>query len=166
MNPTDTTWEARLAELWAAIDTLAEDDFMARMEGLLAELPEDSTIARYERGGAFDSTGHPDRAVPLYREALALGLDSERRRMAVIQLASSLRNLGEVDESIALLTAERAKPGNLEDALDGFLALALADAGREREAAALALTALSRHMTRYRRSLANYAEDLRRRAAG
>ena len=58
----------------------------------------------------------------------------------------------------ALLTAEReAGSDDLDDAVDAFLALALVDAGREREAVAVALTALSRHRTRYRRSLTNYA---------
>ena len=38
---------------------------------------------------------------------------------------------------------------------------ALADTGRERDAVALALTALARHLPRYTRSLAAYADDLR-----
>lgn len=41
-----------------------------------------------------------------------------------------------------------------------FLALALADVSREREALSLALTALSRHLPRYNRSLANYAQAI------
>jgi tetratricopeptide (TPR) repeat protein len=131
------------------------------MDALIAELPDGSAIAAYERGSAFDSTGHSDLAVPLYRQALAEGLPPGRRRQAVIQLASSLRNLGEVEESVALLTTERAAGyDELDDAVDAFLALSQADAGREREAVATALTALSRHMTRYRRSLSAYAEEL------
>ncbi|MEO7909632.1 MAG: tetratricopeptide repeat protein, partial [Roseiflexaceae bacterium] len=39
-------------------------------------------------------------------------------------------------------------------------ALALVDTGREREAVSVAVTALSRHMIRYRRSMANYARLL------
>ena len=155
-------WEQRLADLWASIDDHTETAFMAQIDALVAELPESSSaIAAYERGSAFDSTGHSDLAVPLYRQALAEGLSPSRRRQAVIQLASSLRNLGEVEESIALLTTERAADSDaLDDAVDGFLALSQADAGREREAVATALTALSRHMTRYRRSLSAYAEEL------
>ena len=37
---------------------------------------------------------------------------------------------------------------------------ALADTGRERGAVSVALLALSNHMTRYRRSLTNYAHAL------
>ncbi len=79
----------------------------------------------------------------------------------MIQLASSLRNLGEVDESVRLLTAERDTGSDeLDDAVRAFLALALTDAGREREAVGIALTALAPHLSRYRRSVTNYASEL------
>jgi hypothetical protein len=38
--------------------------------------------------------------------------------------------------------------------------LALVDTGREREAVSVALTALAPHLTRYQRSLGNYARLL------
>jgi hypothetical protein len=151
--------EQRLADLWASIDELDEREFLARMDQLAGELP--PAEAAYERGGAFDSTGHPDRAVPLYRDALELGLEGSRRRRAVIQLASSLRNLGDVEESVALLTAERsAGSDELDDAVSAFLALALVSAGREREAVSLVLAALAPHLPRYQRSVTNYAQDI------
>jgi hypothetical protein len=76
-------------------------------------------------------------------------------------MASSLRNIGRAPESVALLTAERnAGSDDLDDAVSAFLALALVDTGREREAVSVALTALSRHLTRYQRSLANYAHQI------
>jgi Tetratrico peptide repeat len=96
--------------------------------------------------------------VPLYRRARELGLAGERRRRAAVQLASSLRNLGETAECVALMEAELTQPSDrLDDAVRAFLALALADTGREREAVALALTALAPHLPRYRRSVAAYA---------
>ncbi len=99
--------------------------------------------------------------MPLYRRALELGLGEDRRRQAVIQLASSLRNLGEASESATLLRAERDRRSDeLDDAVDAFLALALVDLGREREAAGLALGALAGHLPRYQRSLANYAREI------
>jgi hypothetical protein len=151
-------WEQRLADLWASIDDHSEQEFLSRMEDLVAELPADSAVAVFERAGSLDSTGHSDLAVPLYRQALELGLQGERRRQAVIQLASSLRNIGQASESVALLTTERElESDDLDDAVSATLALALVDTGREREAVSVALTALSRHMTRYRRSMANYA---------
>lgn len=156
-----TDWERRLAELWASIDDLGEASFLARLEELAAELPVDSAVAAFERASSLDSTGHSDRAAPLYRQALDAGLQGERRRRAVIQLASSLRNVGRAEESVALLAAERdAGSDHLDDAVSAFLALALVDTGREREAVALALTALAPHLPRYQRSLANYARAL------
>jgi hypothetical protein len=97
----------------------------------------------------------------LYEQALELGLTGVRRRRAVIQLASSLRNLGRAQESVALLSAERAAGSDeLDDAVSAFLALALVDTGREREAVSLALGALARHLPRYQRSVTNYAKSL------
>lgn len=61
-------------------------------------------MALFERAGAHDSTGEPERAAPLYQQALAANLSGGRRRAAVIQLASTLRNLGRADESVAMLS--------------------------------------------------------------
>lgn len=157
----DHDWERRLADLWSALDDIDENEFRSRMDALVLELPQESPIGPFERASALDSTGYSDRAVPLYREALERGLDGSRRRRAVIQLASSLRNLGHAEESVRLLRAERERGSDeLDDAVTGFLALALADTGREREAAALAIGALAPHLPRYQRSMARYADDL------
>jgi tetratricopeptide (TPR) repeat protein len=154
-------WEERLAALWTSFDDYGEEAFLSAMEALVAELPLDSPVAAFELAGAHDSTGQEERAVALYRRALDLGLSGGRRRRAVIQLASSLRNVGQAAAGIALLRAEReAGSDELDDAVSAFLALALVDIGREREAAALALAALARHLPRYQRSLANYAREL------
>ncbi|TMH65869.1 MAG: tetratricopeptide repeat protein [Betaproteobacteria bacterium] len=135
-------WEQRLADLWASIDQLSEQAFLSKMEFLVAELPPDSAVAAFERAGSFDSTGHSDLAVPLYRN----------------QMASSFHNLGQASESVPLLMAERERQSDdLDDAVSAALALALVDVGREREAVSIAVTALSRQMTRCRRSMANYA---------
>ena len=84
-----------------------------------------------------------------------------RRRRSVIQLASSLRNVGQAEESVALLEAEREQPSDeLDDAVAAVLALALADTGREREAVSVAVAALAPHLPRYQRSMANYARLL------
>jgi tetratricopeptide (TPR) repeat protein len=154
-------WDRRLALLWQTIDDQPEDDFLAAIENLVAELQPDDPIGFFENASAFDSTGHPDRAVPLYRRALERGLSGQRRRRAVIQLASSLRNLGAAEESVALLADELAAGSDdLDDAVRAFLALALTSVGREREAVSLALTALAPHLTRYSRSLAAYADEI------
>jgi Flp pilus assembly protein TadD len=157
----DADWEQRVADAWASIDEWSEPEFLALIEGLAAELPPGSARAAFERACAFDSTGHSDRAVPLYREALEIGLTGENRRRAVIQMSSSLRNLGRPEESVALLTAEMdAGSDHLDDAVRATLALALTDVGREREAVSLAVGALARHLPRYQRSMAGYARQL------
>ncbi|MGW3294467.1 tetratricopeptide repeat protein [Streptomyces xiamenensis] len=156
-------WERRSAALWAAIDTYGDEArFRAAVGELAAELPPGSAVADFERGCAYDSTGHPDRAVEHYRRALATGgLPGERRRRAVIQLASSLRNLGHPQEAVDLLTVELAAGSDhLDDAVRATLALALTGVGREREAVSVALTALAPHLPRYQRSMAAYARLL------
>jgi hypothetical protein len=76
-------------------------------------------------------------------------------------MASSLRNIGKPQDAVALLTAEANAPSdNLDGAVATFLALALVDVGREREAVAVAVTALSKYLPRYNRSVARYAQDL------
>lgn len=157
----DADWEWRLAALWADLDTYAEPAFRDRMLALTAELPPGSPVALFENGGARDSTGDPDRAVQLYTAALAAGLQGIRRRRAVIQLASSKRNLGAPEEALRLLTAEAAAGSDeLDGALATFRALVLADLGREREGLSVALTALSAYLPRYHRSVARYAQAL------
>jgi hypothetical protein len=99
-------WEQRLADAWASIEKRTEPEFLALIEKLATELPADSGIGYFERASSFDSMGHSDLAVPLYRKALDVGLSGERRRRAVIQLASSLRNVGRPEESVALLRTE------------------------------------------------------------
>jgi Tetratrico peptide repeat len=154
-------WEQRSAALWNTIDTAPPDLFFAQVMHLVAELPASSPVGRFELACAHDSLGHPELAVPLYRAALAGGLGGMRRRRATIQLSSSLRNLGHAAEAAALLTVELgADSDELDAAVQAFLALALADLGRERDALRLGLTALSSYLPRYKRSLARYAAEL------
>lgn len=157
----DAAWEQRIAQAWAAIDDTPPDAFVDRIEQLAAELPPQHAVGLFERACAQDSTGHPDAAVPLYRAALTQGLSGLRRRRATIQMASSLRNLGQPEQAASLLTAELDAPSDeLDGAVRAFLALALADLGREREALVHTLTALSHSLPRYNRSLARYASEL------
>ena len=158
---TTPDWEERVAAAWATFDERTDDANRVLIESLAAELPADSPVASFERACVFDSTDASDLAVPLYQEALARGLPVGRRRRAVIQLASSLRNIGRADESVALLMEELgAASDELDDAVRAFLALALTDVGREREAVSQALTALGPHLPRYQRSLGAYARAL------
>jgi tetratricopeptide (TPR) repeat protein len=163
-------WEKRIGDAWASIDDYEdrEVDFRAVIDSLAGELPDGDPIAAFERACAWDSTGRSDRAVPLYEWALDHGLAGYRRRRAVIQLASSLRNIGQVEKAIKLLEAERSidpvtvddQTRTLADAISAVLALCLVDAGRGREAVSVAVAALAPHLPRYQRSMANYARHL------
>jgi tetratricopeptide (TPR) repeat protein len=162
MNDTTTFWEQRVATLWQSLNNYEADEFIAQLELLLSELEPGSAIALFERGAAHDSTGKPALAVALYEAALHAGLNGLRRRRAVIQMASSLRNLGNAGRAEQMLRAELALPQDeLTEAVRAFLALALVDLGHEREAVAVSLQALSSYLPRYNRSLARYAEQLK-----
>ncbi|MFI5974736.1 tetratricopeptide repeat protein [Streptomyces sp. NPDC051452] len=157
-------WEDRVAAAWASFDAYPQErahEFRAVIDALAAELPDDSALGPFERACAWDSTGHSDKAVPLYREALARGLDGYKGRRARIQLSSSLRNTGRAEEGVRLLTPELDGPSDeLDDAVRACLALCLSSLGRDREGLSLVLGALAPHLPRYQRSMANYARAL------
>ncbi|MEU7425378.1 tetratricopeptide repeat protein [Streptomyces sp. NPDC048362] len=157
-------WEDRVAAAWASFDAYPQErahEFRAVIDALAAELPDGSALGPFERACAWDSTGHSDEAVPLYREALARGLDGYKGRRARIQLSSSLRNTGRAEEGVRLLTPELDGPSDeLDDAVRACLALCLSSLGRDREGLSLVLGALAPHLPRYQRSMANYARAL------
>lgn len=163
----DQGWEDRVTAAWATFDDYPEEraaDFRAVIDALAAELPDGSPLRPFERACAWDSTGHSDQAVPLYREALARGLSESsgyKGRRAKIQLSSSLRNIGQAEEGVKLLTPELDAPSDeLDDAVRACLALCLSSLGRDREGLSLVLGALAPHLPRYQRSMANYARAL------
>lgn len=163
----DQDWEDRVTAAWATFDNYAEEDaadFRAVVDALVAELPDGSPLGPFEQASAWDSTGHSDKAEPLYREALARGLSEHsgyKGRRAKIQLSSSLRNIGRAEEGVKLLTPELDGPSDeLDDAVRACLALCLSSLGRDREGLSLVLGALAPHLPRYQRSMANYARAL------
>ena len=165
--PVNEDWEKRVDAAWASFDEYPEEraaEFRAVIDALVAELPDGSPLGAFERACAWDSTGHSDKAAPLYREALAKGLGQEsgyKGRRAKIQLSSSLRNIGQAEEGVKLLTPELDGPSDeLDDAVRATLALCLSSLGRDREGLSLVLGALAPHLPRYQRSMANYARAL------
>ncbi|MBW9092207.1 tetratricopeptide repeat protein [Microbacterium jejuense] len=159
-----TSWDDRVAEFWDTADD-ADPAVVDRMRELVAERPADDPAALFEWASVLDFVGREDEAVAQYRAALAAGLDGDRMPQAVVQLASSLRNIGRADEGIELLWAlgDETVAGA---AVHAFLALCLRDAGRPDEAFAVALRALAPTLPMYGRSIAAYADELDGRASG
>jgi len=161
MNLKSETWEERCKGLWNQLDQLDSEQFINQMKHLVSELSPQEPIGYFELACAQDSTGHSDIAIPLYEKALSLGLSGIRRRRAVIQMSSSLRNIGKPEFAIKLLSEELLTSSDeLDGAVHAFLALALADIGNERLALQYSLKALAKYLPRYNRSLANYADLL------
>jgi hypothetical protein len=97
----EADWERRVADAWASVDRLPEDEFRTSIERLAAELPADSGVGWFGRASALDSTGHPDLAVPQYREALALVDTGREREAAAIALAVLAPHLPRYQRSLA-----------------------------------------------------------------
>jgi tetratricopeptide (TPR) repeat protein len=112
----------------------------------------------YERGGEHDSAGREDQAIPLYERALAAGLAGELRARCLLQLGSSLRNVGRVEEAVSLLEDARQEFPEFRP-VRAFLALALHSAGRDRDALRVLLETVADE-GEYERSLRAYAAEL------
>ncbi|MGH8959967.1 MAG: tetratricopeptide repeat protein [Jatrophihabitantaceae bacterium] len=152
-------WEMEIRTVWEASNTLSGEEVVTAIDALADLRPGGDPAAFYERASARDYAGLERDAEPLYRRALDAGLDHERRPRAVIQLASTLRNLGRTDEAVSLLTrdVEASPDDGLDDARAAFLALALHDAGHHGRALSTVLTALAPHLPAYNRAVLHYA---------
>jgi cyanophycin synthetase len=126
--------------------------------------PRDPRLAS-ELAGAFEAAGKQREAIHWYDEALALGLREPHRHRALIQKASSLRQLGELDRAAALLDdLARQRPGSA--AVAAFRALVRCDAGETGAAVADLIEALLAHAgdaddEAYREVLHRFARELR-----
>lgn len=155
-------WHERVAAVWADADRLGDAELVRSIDELAAERPDDAA-ALLEQGGARDSTGDEAGAEHFYRAALGAGLADSERAQCVIQLASTVRNLGRPEESLELLRTEfEGRPADdaYADAAVAFAALALVDLRRPVEAVAALLHTLTPHLPRYHRSVPAYADAL------
>ena len=157
---TDTAWQQK-------IDRFYEQEFdeedphgsLARMRNLLSKRPVGDAEALFELGGVHDALGREDEAIPLYRQAIESGLEGKSALRASIQLASTLRNVGDSAEAVSILES-MPNAGVDEGARQAFLALALHDEGRHGDALRTALLALIPTLDGYKRALTDYAAEL------
>lgn len=153
-------WERQVAAEWAHPDRTAEAR-IASMSELAREAPH-ASLGAFELGGAFDAAGRALEAAEQYEGAVRSGLsevDADRMAQLTIQYSSTLRNLGRIDESIAMLEHASRHPST-GAARDVFLALTLRDSGRSDEALRVVIEALAPSLPRYRSSVLAYAAAL------
>ena len=156
----DNEWEERVATLWA--DSVVGDADRVEKMRVLAEAAPHPALGAFELGGAFDSAGLAEEAVGEYERATAAGLgevDSARAAQLVVQHASTLRNLGRIDEAITMLRGASPHPAT-GAAPAVFLALALHSAGEHDEALRVVIEAIEPTLPRYHRSVRAYAAAL------
>lgn len=131
---------------------------------LVEDFPEDAR-AHFEYAGAFDSAGQEAEAVPHYYRALEMGLPEDYRPRLFVQLGSSLRNIGQYEEAVHLLTrACEIYPDHV--ALHVFRALALESAGQAHEALSTLFDVVieqvrTADMQRYARAIRYYVDERR-----
>lgn len=155
-------WRTRVDSVWATAADRPEDEVAAAIDALVAERPDDDPEALFEAASARDFTDREAEAEPLYRAALDGGLAEPLRGRAIIQLASTLRNLDRADEAVdVLLLGFADQPDHpLRADADAFLAMALLAAGAPHAALETALHALAPHLKEYGPVVDRYADDL------
>jgi tetratricopeptide (TPR) repeat protein len=155
-------WRQRVDAVWTVADDTTEDATLAAIDALVGERSANDPEALFEAAGARDFAGREADAEPFYRAALAHGIAEPYRGQAIVQLASTLRNLDRPAEALSLLrdflADEPAHP--LADAARAFAALALFDDGMPADALREALGALAPHLPRYGRAVTAYAAAL------
>lgn len=106
--------------------------------------PDDARVL-YEVGGAYDTAGEESTALDFYERAAERGLEGDLRRRCFLQWGSTLRNLGRLDESLALFARARAEfPQSA--ALAAFEALTLHASGRANAALGSMFAVLADHV--------------------
>jgi tetratricopeptide (TPR) repeat protein len=154
-------------ELDAIVAARNRDDMaptIAALLPLLAQHPDNARVL-YEVGGAHDTAGQEEQAVGYYERAIAAGLDGELARRWALQYGSTLRNLGRLDESLAVFARARSEHPD-SPSLAAFEALTLHAAGRMDAAVAALLDVVADHVVsedleRYKPALRGNAEYLR-----
>lgn len=159
MTTTLDEWEAAVADLWDRFDSLKREEGVAAMRELAGACPAADGRAAFELAGMYDSMGFEAEAGEEYERALELGLDDARHAQLAVQYGSTLRNLGRLDEAVAVLEAAPVHEST-GSAPRVVLALALHSAGRTDEALRVAIEAQIDSLPRYRRSMRAYAAAL------
>lgn len=139
------------------------DDSRATLLEMVDARPDDATI-QYQCAWAHDLLGLEREAVVYYERAIALGLDGEELRGALLGLGSTFRCIGEYRKAVE--TLRRGVATFPEDrALQVFLAMALYHVDEVKEAMGLLLENLAATTSdpsigAYRGAIAFYSDKL------
>ena len=158
-----SAWKEELAAIVGARAHGQAEEIFPRLQQLDARRPNVAEI-NYQLAWTCDVLGRAAEALPYYEKAVALGLPPNELSGALIGLGSTLRALGHLDRSAAVLRSGQAQfPDNAEFA--AFLALTLHEQGRHAEALRLALDALCATtddpgLTAYQRAIRHQADQL------
>ena len=153
--------EAAIAALRANPD---EQSRIVAAQALADTDPRDPRLA-FELASAYDSLGDDRRAIALYDRAIGFGLREPHRRRALIQQASSYRNVGDLAEARRILDGlSEQRPDSA--AVAAFRALTMLDQGEAPAAVAALINVLLSHSgdaedEAYRGALHRYVEELR-----
>ena len=158
--------ESAIAELRANADAQAR---VAAAQALADTDPADPRLT-FELASAYDAAGDNARAIGLYDRALGAGLREPHRHRAMIQQASSYRNVGDLAAARRILDAlSELRPGSA--AIAAFRALTMLDQGEAPAAVADLINILLSHSgdsddDAYRASLHHKLEALSMTEAG
>lgn len=153
------SWQQRIDDFWEAAPGKDAMTLGRELEYLVGSgIP--AGHAAFERASLHDYLGEEEQAIPLYRMALESGtLGPAKCSEARIQLASSLRNIGEPGPAATVLQ-DIGPDDPLHADAQAFMALALFDAGEASEALKTALAALAPALQLYAGPVRRYAQEL------
>ena len=157
------SWERRLAVAWSSLDDVGGAEFVELIGSLAAELPPVVPAPTSSRRARSTRPAIQRRQCRCTRR---------RSRRATVSPTSSAAGLSfkwpapcgtsaGPTRACGCCGTELARGSDhLDDAVRATLALALTDLGQTREAVSIAVGALARHLPRYQRSMAAYAQML------
>lgn len=137
--------DAQLDQIFAARDRSNMQPTIKALGPLYQAHPENPRVL-YEIDGAYDTDGQEDKAATFYEQALARGLSGDLLRRCYLQYASTLRNIGRVEESLNVFTlAREAFPDS--PSVAAFQAVTMHAADRPDDAIAILLEVIAAHIT-------------------
>src|SRR5215213_5693152 len=156
--------DREVARIWALNRENQGNEALVLALSLVERYPDDPR-SHFEYAGVLDYQGREADAVVPYRRAEALRLSGDDLPRLYVQLGSTLRNIGQLEEAARFLAEGRQRfPDHA--AIRVFYALALVSAGRCREAAVTLLELVTEqsssiHLDGYDRLLRQYTDELR-----